>query len=222
MQYTLFGNFRSPYSYMVYAGMTYKQLQFIYKNIDLNQKEQKAPEYLAMNPMGQIPLLVVEDKQPIFESTAIIEYLEDSNPNLSLFPKDSYAKSIIRTLWCLLSGSIIKDARNLFLASLGRITLTIEQRIENQNVVQAKCQVLENLLSKHHQLLITDNPFMYLFYQAWYNLSLGFPEIRTICSRLEKYHQEISHNNTIKMLENITEVKQLRNKMYSNHNKESI
>lgn len=44
--------------------------------IDLKSGAQKAPAFLALNPMGQVPTLV-DDGQPMFESSAIIVHLGD-------------------------------------------------------------------------------------------------------------------------------------------------
>lgn len=45
--------------------------------IDLSKQEQKKPEYLALNPNGKVPLLVV-DGTPIFETIAIVSYLGET------------------------------------------------------------------------------------------------------------------------------------------------
>ncbi|MEC3909486.1 glutathione S-transferase N-terminal domain-containing protein [Sphingobium sp. CR2-8] len=54
-------------------------------SIDLIAAEQKQPEFLAMNPIGKIPVLELEDGTIISESTAITEYLDnlDGNPILT-------------------------------------------------------------------------------------------------------------------------------------------
>ena len=45
--------------------------------VDLAKKEQKDPKYLALNPNGKVPLLVV-DGTPIFETIAILSYLGET------------------------------------------------------------------------------------------------------------------------------------------------
>ncbi|HEY3818649.1 MAG TPA: glutathione S-transferase family protein [Polyangiaceae bacterium] len=45
--------------------------------LDIQKKETKAEKFLALNPNGQVPLLVV-DGLPIFESTAILLYLGET------------------------------------------------------------------------------------------------------------------------------------------------
>ncbi|MDG2521640.1 glutathione S-transferase family protein [Caulobacter segnis] len=48
----------------------------------------KSPEYLAINPIGKIPALVLDDGQVIAESDTILEYLEDAFPQVALRPAD--------------------------------------------------------------------------------------------------------------------------------------
>lgn len=56
-----------------------------YRRVDLIAAEQKRPGFLAMNPIGKIPVLVLDDGTVISESTAITEYLDnlDGNPLLT-------------------------------------------------------------------------------------------------------------------------------------------
>jgi len=56
-----------------------------YRTVDLIDAEQKRPEFLAMNPIGKTPVLVLDDGQPLSESVAITEYLDklDGRPVLT-------------------------------------------------------------------------------------------------------------------------------------------
>ena len=47
-----------------------------------------SPEYLAVNPVGKIPVLVTDNDQVIPESEAILDYLEDRFPSPALRPRD--------------------------------------------------------------------------------------------------------------------------------------
>src|SRR5580692_4447840 len=52
----------------------------------------KSPEYLTLNPMGKIPVLVLDDGTTIPESDTIVEYLEDAfaqNPLRPAAPADA-------------------------------------------------------------------------------------------------------------------------------------
>lgn len=62
-----------------------KGLAYEYVKVDLFTGAHKQPDYLAINPRGQVPCLVDEDAV-VFESVAIVEYLERAYPTPSLLP----------------------------------------------------------------------------------------------------------------------------------------
>ena len=49
---------------------------------DIVKGETRTPEYLAINPNGKIPVLVLEDGTPLAESNAILHYLAEGTPYL--------------------------------------------------------------------------------------------------------------------------------------------
>jgi len=64
-----------------------KNLPFVSHYVDLLRFEQHQPEFVALNPNGQVPVLVHEGAI-ITESTVINEYLEDVFPEVRLRPRD--------------------------------------------------------------------------------------------------------------------------------------
>jgi len=62
------------------------------KLVKLHKGEQKAPEYLAINPHGQVPVLVV-DGQPLNQIVAICNYLDRRYPKARLLPTESWARA---------------------------------------------------------------------------------------------------------------------------------
>ena len=56
------------------------------KPIALRKGQQYTPEYLALNPKGKVPLLLV-DGQPLTENVAIISFLAASYPQAGLLPQ---------------------------------------------------------------------------------------------------------------------------------------
>ena len=46
--------------------------------IDTEARQQKTPEYLALNPIGKAPCLIVDESLALPESAVILEYLEES------------------------------------------------------------------------------------------------------------------------------------------------
>lgn len=57
----------------------------------------RTPEYLAINPNGKIPLLIVPGRGPIAESHAIIAYLAEGS---ALIPSDPYERALMWQWMC--------------------------------------------------------------------------------------------------------------------------
>ena len=60
--------------------------------VRLHKGEQKTPEYLAINPNGQVPVLVAEGK-PLNQIVAICDFLDRSFPQAGLLPADAWARA---------------------------------------------------------------------------------------------------------------------------------
>jgi glutathione S-transferase len=59
--------------------------------------EPKHPEVVALNPKRQVPVLVDGDLA-VYDSTIILEYLEDRHPTPPLYPRDPAARARCRVL----------------------------------------------------------------------------------------------------------------------------
>jgi glutathione S-transferase len=64
---------------------------------DENVKPSQKDEYLAKSPMGKVPYLEVDGTR-LRESSAILEYLEDTYPHNPLLPKDPIERARVREL----------------------------------------------------------------------------------------------------------------------------
>jgi glutathione S-transferase len=63
--------------------------------IHLPKGEQKLPWYLAINPNGKVPVLKYKDHY-LYDSSVILEFLEDNFPDKPLLPADPLERAIIR------------------------------------------------------------------------------------------------------------------------------
>ena len=79
-------------SFVPHVALEAAKAPFEPKLVKLHKGEQKTPEYLALNPNGQVPVLVVEGK-PLSQIVAICEYLDRAYPDAGLLPKDPWARS---------------------------------------------------------------------------------------------------------------------------------
>ena len=85
----------SPCAQKVRIVLAEKGLEWSKHHVDLQQKANLHPDYLKLNPLGVVPTLV-HDNRPVIESSIICEYLEDTFPDDSLRPADSYQRSKMR------------------------------------------------------------------------------------------------------------------------------
>ena len=60
-------------------------LDYKLETIDLFKGEGHTPEFLALHPLGQLPVLKI-DGSPMFESGAIVQWLADSHPDKGFSP----------------------------------------------------------------------------------------------------------------------------------------
>lgn len=57
---------------------------------DILKGESRTPEYLAMNPAGQVPLIVLKDGRTLAQSNAIILHLAEGS---ALIPEDAFDRA---------------------------------------------------------------------------------------------------------------------------------
>jgi len=62
------------------------------KLVKLHKGEHQTPQYLAMNPNGQVPVLVV-DGRPLNQIVAICDWIDHAFPQAGLLPSDAWARS---------------------------------------------------------------------------------------------------------------------------------
>jgi maleylacetoacetate isomerase len=95
----LYGFWRSLATYRVRVAFALKGLKAEEVSIDLLKGKQNADDYLAVNPQGVVPALVLDEGgPPLFQSLAILEYLEETHPQPPLLPKDPRGRARVRGL----------------------------------------------------------------------------------------------------------------------------
>lgn len=87
----------SSASYRVRIALNLKNLSYERRRYVLRAGEQRAPDYLAINPAGLVPTLEI-DGVALSQSLAIIEYLDDRFPTPALLPRDPVARARHRAM----------------------------------------------------------------------------------------------------------------------------
>eukprot|EP00898_Chlorokybus_atmophyticus_P006563 jgi/Chlat1/6908/Chrsp52S06588 len=102
----------SSSSYRVRIALALKGIEYDYVPIDIakgtseNKSEQFSEEFIAINPISQVPCLVIDDAV-LTESVAIMEYLEEARPEVSpLLPNQAVQRAQVRRLVEMVNAGI--------------------------------------------------------------------------------------------------------------------
>jgi len=99
-------------------------------------------EYKALNPAQLVPTLII-DGHTLTESLAIIDYLEETRPEPSLYPKDAYGKAKVRALSLHIAAGIQPIQNHAVLAYVG------EKKMDwARHWIASGLKGLEEMLSK--------------------------------------------------------------------------
>ena len=79
-------------SFVQHVALEAAKAQFEPKLVKLHKGEHRTLEYLAINPNGQVPVLVVEGK-PLTQIVAICDYLDRRFPEAKFLPTEQWARS---------------------------------------------------------------------------------------------------------------------------------
>lgn len=93
----LYTYYRSVSAHRVRIALNYKSIPYRSVYIDEDRDEQASEAYLARNPQGLVPALVVDDSLTITQSSAILEYLEERYPERPLLPEDLLDRARVRS-----------------------------------------------------------------------------------------------------------------------------
>jgi maleylpyruvate isomerase len=130
MSITVYGFWRSIASFRVRVALKLKGLPFEEIPIDILSGEQFQPDYAAVSAERVVPTFI-HDGHSIFQSLAIIEYLETLQPEPRLIPLDAkeraYAKSLALVTVADAHPLVTPRVRNHLAATFGADAHAIEE-----------------------------------------------------------------------------------------------
>ena len=97
MKLVLYDYYRSSASYRVRIALNLKGVAYARVPVNLLEGEQQADGYRARNPLGFVPMLVV-DGRPMTQSLAILAWLEAAAREPPLLPADPGDQAHVRAL----------------------------------------------------------------------------------------------------------------------------
>ena len=101
------------------------------RKISLWSKEHRAPDYLALNPEGKVPILLV-DGRPLTEVAAILLYLAKSFPEADLLPQGDLEAEAQAVSWMSFIAATIHPARRQGLDHARGIYALADLRLGNR------------------------------------------------------------------------------------------
>jgi maleylacetoacetate isomerase len=150
MRLRLYHYWRSSSSWRVRWALTYKNIACEYVPVNLLSDEPESEAHLKRNPLGFIPVLEdLDHASPLrylSESTAIIEFLEEIQPEPRLLPKDPLQRARTRQLAEIInSGTQPLQNMNTFLLHSSDPE---EQKRWNQHWIHRGLKAYETLVQE--------------------------------------------------------------------------
>lgn len=86
----VYGDLQSGNCLKVKLLLSLLDIEYQWQHINILENETHTPEFLALNPNGKIPAVVLDDGRVLYESNAILSYFAEGTPYL---PQDSFLKA---------------------------------------------------------------------------------------------------------------------------------
>ena len=99
----LLGSAPSPYTRKVRIVLAEKKIDCDFEVADVNPPENPVN---ALNPLGKVPTLLLDDGTALFDSRVIVEFLDSVSPISRLIPDDNRERVAVRRWEALADGSL--------------------------------------------------------------------------------------------------------------------
>ena len=107
----LIGSHTSPFARKVRIVLAEKKIEYDFEIDSPWLEDSKVPN---INPLGKIPVLVLDDQTPLFDSRVIVEYIDNVTPNNKLFPAPNRERIEVKR-WEAVADGICDAAASAFL-----------------------------------------------------------------------------------------------------------
>lgn len=107
----LIGSPTSPFARKVRIVLAEKKIEYAFVIESPWTADSKVPN---INPLGKIPVLILDDETPLFDSRVIVEYIDNVTPNNKLFPVPNRERTEVKR-WEALADGVCDAAVNALL-----------------------------------------------------------------------------------------------------------
>ena len=131
----------SPYAWRVWLALEHKGIPYERKTLSFDAGDLKTPEFAALNPRRKVPV-IVDEGFALYESGAIVEYLEDKRPGEPrLFSADLRQRALQRRM--------VREADQYFAAPMERLVeavlFTPPERWSEERIAAARADAHREL-----------------------------------------------------------------------------
>jgi len=109
----LIGSLTSPYVRKIRIVLAEKKVDY---DLVLDSPWVEGNQVVAFNPLGKVPVLVLDDESTLFDSRVIAEYLDTVAPNNRLIPASGRERISVKR-WEALADGVLDAAVTAFLES---------------------------------------------------------------------------------------------------------
>ncbi len=99
----LLGSVPSPFTRKVRIVLAEKRVECSFEHVEVMAADSPVP---AHNPLGKIPVLVLDDGSTLYDSRVIAEFLDTVSPKGRLIPEESRDRIAVRRWEALADGTI--------------------------------------------------------------------------------------------------------------------
>jgi glutathione S-transferase len=140
MAVTLYYLSGSPYAWRVWLALEHKGIPYALRPMSYDAGDFRDPEFLALNPRHRVPV-IVDDGFSLYESAAIVEYLEDKQPEPRLFSTDVRQRAVQRRM--------VREADQYFATALEHLVeavlFTPKERWSQERIAAAAADLKSEL-----------------------------------------------------------------------------
>ena len=97
MALTFYYGSGSSFAWKVWLALEHKAIPYDLKVLSFDQGDTRAPAFRAIAPRGKVPT-IVDDGYALWESTVILEYLDEAYPERPLLPKSLQDRATVRRI----------------------------------------------------------------------------------------------------------------------------
>src|SRR6266702_3358538 len=118
--------------------------------ISFARRQHRAPDYLALNPEGKVPTLLI-DGRPLTEVAAILYYLAKRFPDAALLPKDDVEAEAQAISWMSFIASTLHPARRLGIEYAKKVYGIADRRLGRREWALGRYSIADIHLFRLHR-----------------------------------------------------------------------